>query len=309
MDVGDVIAEKYEVRRVLEVGGRSTLLEAIELAEERFVVIELFRKFRVQNANERFLRELANVAKLQSEHVARVFGTGTEPDGSNYVVSEPQEGESLETLLRRQGPLPLVRLVELTLQVCEALAEAHQAQIVHQDLSPETLFLTRLVDGTSVMKIRDFGVRLATAAITEGRMFTAPRYTAPEQLPHSTYVDQRTDIWALGAVMYELSTGRRPFEQAREQLEMALLTSEPVSLRELRPGLPIPFVDTVMRCLSRSPGARYSSAADVAEAIAPFGPNRGQGMAGTVRGVLTAGATRLRESTEIVRHMVRARKP
>jgi eukaryotic-like serine/threonine-protein kinase len=309
VDVGDVVADKYEVRRVLEVGGRSTMLEAIERGTERFVVIELFRRFRVPHENERFLRELRSVATFKSDHAARVFGCGSQQDGTNYVITEPPEGDSLETLLRRQGPLPLVRVVELIVQACDAMHEAHAASVVHEDLSPETLFLSWLPDGTSCLKVRDFGARLATHAITEGRMFAMPRYTSPDQLPQSPAVDPRTDIWALGATMYELSSGHRPYEQAPAQLEAALLSTEPVHLRARRPGLPGPFSDAVMRCLARSPDARYPSVAELAEAISPFGPSRGQGTLGTVRGVLAAGATRLRSSTEIVRQMVRQRKP
>jgi serine/threonine protein kinase len=309
VDVGNIVANKYEIRRVLEVGGRSTLLEGYEIQSDRFVVVELFRRFRLAHENERFSKELRSVEALRSEHVARVFASGTEPDGSNYVVIEPPEGESLETLLRRQGPLPLVRVVELMLQVCDALHEAHAAQVVHSDLSPETIFLSWLPDDSPRIKIRDFGVRLATHAITEGRMFEAPRYSAPEQLGKSTPADPRTDIWALGATMYELSSGCRPFDQPPSDLEAALLTGEPTPLRERRPGLPQLFSDAVMRCLARSPAARYASVAEVAEALAPFGPGRGHGVAGAVRGAIAAGATRLRSSTEIVRQMVRQRKP
>jgi serine/threonine protein kinase len=308
VDVGNIVAEKYEIRRVLEVGGRSTLLEAYEIETDRFVVVELFRRFRLEHEHERFLKDLRSVATLRSEHIARVFASGTQPDGSNFVVSEPPEGESLETLLRRQGPLPLVRVVELMLQVCDALHEAHAAQVVHSDLSPETIFLTWLADGSSCVKIRDFGARLATHAITEGRMFQAPHYTAPEQLSSSQPADERTDIWALGATMYELTSGCRPFDQQPTELQSALLTTESVPLRERRPGLPHSFSDAVMRCLVRSPEGRCASVAEVAEAIAPFGPTR-QGVAGAVRGALAAGATRLRSSTEIVRQMVRHRKP
>lgn len=309
MDVGDVVADKFEVKRVLEVGGRSTLLEAVDLAQDRFVVIESFRRFRVPRAEERFLRELSLVATLQSEHAARVFASGSLPDGTQYVVTEPASGESLEAVLRRQGPLPLVRIVELMLQACGALYEAHAVQVIHQDLSPETLFLTWDAAGTPCVKIRDFGVRFAIHAITEGRSFGAPRYTAPEQLRQAFVLDPRTDVWALGATMYELSTGHRPFEQPPPELESALLTSAPRPLREARPGLPAAFSDAVMRCLERSPAARYAGVAELAEAIAPHGPARGQGVAGAVRGVLAAGATRIKTSTEMVRHLVRQRKP
>jgi serine/threonine-protein kinase len=181
--------------------------------------------------------------------------------------------------------------------------------VVHTDLSPETIFVNWMPSGSCCVKVRDFGARLATHAITEGRMFEAPRYSAPEQVSPSMSVDQRTDIWALGATMYELSTGHRPFEQAPANLETALLTSEPVALRERRPGLPSLFSDAVMRCLARSPDARYSNVSDLAEALSPFGPPRGHGVSGAMRGALAAGVPPLKSSTEIVRHMVRQRKP
>jgi eukaryotic-like serine/threonine-protein kinase len=301
--MGQVVGGRYELRRVLEVGGRSTLLEAVAREQDQFVVVEVFRRFRLAHENEPFLRELALVGALRSSHVVRVLSSGSLRDGALYVVSEPSEGESLETLLRRQGPLPLVRIVELMLQVCGALIEAHDAELVHQDVSPETLFLTRQSDGSPCMKVRGFGARRALHAISEERQLDSSHFTAPEQLPGALSVDRRTDVWGLGATIYELATGHRPFEQGPEQLETALLTSEPRPLGERRPGLPAAFSDAVMRCLMRSPSARYGSISDLADALAPYGPKRG--VSGAVRGVLAAGATRLRSSTERVRDLVR----
>lgn len=306
MDVGEVVGGRFEVRRVLEVGACSTLLEAVALDLEQFVVVEVYRRFRREQDNAPFLRELGRVSALRSKHVARVLASGCTPGGSNYVVSEPPEGESLQTLLRRHGPLPLVRIVELTLEVCDALDEAHAAALVHQDLSPETLFVTRLADGSSCMKVRGFGARLAQRAIADRRALGLSHFTAPEQLSGDEPVDARTDIWALGATLYELSTGHPPFEVAPERLETALLTMTPRPLAERRPGLPLPFSEAVMRCLLRSPTNRYDSAAALAEAIAPYGP--GRGAPGGVRGALAAGATRLRSSTERVVDLVRQRK-
>lgn len=306
MDVGQVFGGQFEVRRVLEVGARSTLLEAVARDREQFVVVEVFRRFRLAAENARFSSELERVSTLRSIHIARVLGSGCTSDGSNYVVSEPHDGDSLETLVRRQGPLPLVRIVELMLQVCDALEEAHALRLVHQDVSPETLFVTRLSDGSSCVKIRGFGARLALFAIGEGRLLGASHFTAPEQLPGIDPIDSRTDVWALGATMYELATGHRPFEEPPEQLEAALLGTDPRPLAERRPGLPLSFSDAVMRCLKRSASSRYDSAAALADAIAPYGPRRG--VSGAVRGVLAAGATRLRSSTERVRDLVRQRK-
>ena len=189
--------------------------------------------------------------------------------------------------------------VELMLQVCSALHEAHAISLVHLDLSPETLFLTRLPDGSPCMKIRGFGTRVALQAITGGRLLGMSHFTAPEQLSGAASADPRTDVWALGATIYELLTGHRPFEQPPADIEAALLTGEPRPLLERRPGLPAPFGDAVMRCLMCSASGRYGSVVELAEAISPYGPRRG--VASAVRGVLAAGATRLRSSTERVR--------
>jgi serine/threonine-protein kinase len=287
VDVGDVIAKKYEVRRVLEVGARSTLLEASELDTDRFVNIEWYRRFAVAHGREVLASELSKLAVLESPHVARVYASGTQPDGSVYAVLEPQEGESLETLLRRHGPLPLARVVEIVLQVCDALTEAHARQLVHRDLSPETLFVTRPADGSFRLQVRGDGARVASFAIGAEPLLELHRYTAPEQLASPLGAAPSTDIWALGATMYELSSGQRPFPEARASL-LAALANEAPDLRQLRPGLPSLFSDTVMRCLARDPRARYSAASEVADAIAHFGPGRGQGVSGAMRGVLAA---------------------
>jgi serine/threonine-protein kinase len=153
------------------------------------------------------------------------------------------------------------------------------------------------------MKLRGFGARRALHAITEGRTLDASHFTAPEQLSDCSRIEPRTDIWGLGATIYELATGHRPFEEPPGELEAALLTREPRPLCDWRPGLPAAFGDVVMRCLMRSPSARHGSVADLVEALSPYGPKRG--VSGTVRAAIAAGATRLRSSTERVRGLVR----
>jgi eukaryotic-like serine/threonine-protein kinase len=286
VDVGDVVAKKFEVRRVLEVGARSTLLEASDVDTDRFVVVEWFRRFVDAHARDLLAGELARAASLRSAHVARVHASGVQPDGSVYAVIEPQEGESLETLLRRQGPLPLSRVVEIVLQACEAVAEAHALGLIHRALSPETLFVTRPADGSFRLQIRGYGARLAAHA-TGAEPFDVHRYTAPEQLESALGGSAATDIWALGATMYELCSGQRPFPEPPAALPAAL-AKEAADLRQLRPGLPALFSDTVMRCLAREPGARYARVSEVADDISHFGPSRGHGVSGAMRGVLAA---------------------
>jgi serine/threonine protein kinase len=305
----DFFAKELDVRRVVEVSGTSTLLEAIERRSERFVLIELFPRFQVTGDQQRFLRELERVAALRSPHVMRVISSGAQPDGTCYVISEPPRGESLASLLSRRGPLPLTQIVEMMLQTCDALTEAHAASVAHRGLSPECLFASPDADGAYALEVRDFGTRLTVRQSSDGLMLGLPHFVAPEQFIQASSADALTDIWALGATMYELSSGRRPFEQAPPELGLALLTKHPLPLGQLRPELPAPFCSAVMRCLERAPEGRPANPEAVAELIAPFGSIRSNGVASTVRGVLEAGATRLRSSKDAVRHLMRARKP
>jgi serine/threonine protein kinase len=305
----DVFADRFDVRRVVEVSCASTLLEAIERGADRLVLIELFPCFPAARDAQRFLRELEQVAALRSPHVACILGSGTREDGTCYVISEPPRGESLASLLSRRGPLPFAQVVDLMLQLCDALTEAHAVRLVHRALSPESLFAAPDADGSYALEIREFGTRWGAPASARGAMSRLPHFVAPEQFIQAAAADHRTDIWALGATAYELLTGQRPFEQAPPDLGLALLTQKPLPLGELRPDLPVPFCAVVMRCLERAPEARLASADAVAEVMAPFGPNRASGVASTVRGVLEAGANRLRSSKDAVRHLMRARKP
>jgi eukaryotic-like serine/threonine-protein kinase len=305
----DFFVNEFDVKRVVEVSGTSTLLEAIDRRSERFVLIELFPRFAVAHDAQRFLLELQQVAALRSPHVMRVVSSGARPDGTCYVVSEPPRGESLTSLLSRRGPLPLTQIVELMLQACDALTEAHAASVVHRSLSPECLFASLDDEGAYALEIREFGTRLAARQSSDGLMLGLPHFIAPEQFIQASSADPLTDIWALGATMYELSSGRRPFEQAPPELGLALLTKHPVPLGQLRPELPAPFCSAVMRCLERAPEGRPNNPEALAEVIAPFGATRSNGVASTVRGVLEAGATRLRSSKDAVRHLMRARRP
>src|SRR5690606_10537430 len=146
-------------------------------------------------------------ASLRSPQVARVYASGAQPDGSAYAVLDPAEGESLETLLRRQGPLPLPRVVEIVLQACEALAESHASALFHRGPSPGRRCGSRPADGSFRLQIRGYGARVATAAAGVGAALDVHRYTAPEQLESALAGGATTDVWALGATMYELCSG------------------------------------------------------------------------------------------------------
>jgi serine/threonine-protein kinase len=230
---------------------------------------------------ERFLREATAAMKLRSEHVVRVLDVGEIEAGVPFIVMEYLEGANLSELLKGNGPLPVEVVVEYLLQACEGVAEAHAVGIIHRDLKPSNLFLTSRSDGSTCVKVLDFGVskvrmgqgRLALTA--DHSMLGSPFYMSPEQMTSPKDVDERADVWALGVSIYQLVTGRLPFSApTASELYIRMLTTTPPSLRERRPDVPLGLDATVLRCLEKDREARFANVAELAAALLPFGPAR-----------------------------------
>jgi eukaryotic-like serine/threonine-protein kinase len=279
---GDVIAGKYRIERLLGVGGMGVVVAARHEQLDQLVAIKFVRGDALDNdeAVERFIREARSAARLKSEHVARVLDVGRLETGAPYMVMEFLDGHDLSQALTRDGPMAVDVAAALIMQACEAVAEAHAAGIVHRDLKPENLFLTRTVGGTPKVKVLDFGVSKSArlgddpkAKLTRTRtMLGSPLYMAPEQMRSSRDVDARGDVWALGVVLFELLTGRSPFEaDTMPELCLKIVSEPPLSLAELRPVVPPSLVEVVERCLQKDKEKRYANAAELALALAPFG--------------------------------------
>lgn len=292
MNGGDVVGDRYVVRRALEVGPHSVLLEALDLSTEAFVLIEQFRRLPAAFVA-RLLADARTQSRLSTEHVVRVLGGEAGRRGACYVVSELPEGESLEAIVRRKGPVPASHAAELMLQVCSALDEAHGVGLVGWAISPERLLLRRFADGAAQLQIRDYGGRRLEAALAQRR-------------GELVVLDVQADILELGATLYELSSGRRPFVRRLEALT-APGAAGPVPLSDLCGHLPLRYATAVMRCFAGSEGSHYTSVAELAEALAAFSPSRTR-LASAVRGVLSAGASRLRASSSRMQDLVRARR-
>ena len=282
---GDLLAGKYRVERVLGVGGMGIVVAARHEELDQLVAIKFVRdeSLASDEAVERFLRESRSAARLKSEHVARVLDVGRLETGAPFMVMEFLEGIDLGQILTRDGPMAVDMAAELMLQVCEAVAEAHAAGIVHRDLKPENLFLTRTVGGSPRMKVLDFGVSKSTGLTSDGKgnltrtraILGSPLYMAPEQMRSSRDVDARIDVWALGVVLFELLTNRSPFEaETMPELCLKVVGEPPLSMTELRPGLPPAIVAIVARCLEKDREKRYANAAELALALGPFAPPR-----------------------------------
>jgi eukaryotic-like serine/threonine-protein kinase len=274
--VGEVLAGKYRVERVIGEGGMGVVVAAKHLQLDSLVALKFILQDKGQ-AVERFIREARSAVRLKSEHVARVSDVGTLESGMPYMVMEYLEGRDLSSVLASKGPLPITDAVGYVVHACEAIAEAHGLGIVHRDLKPHNLFLTSGVGGRPKVKVLDFGIsktsgaELALTRSTE--IVGTPVYMSPEQLRSARDVDLRTDIWAIGVVLYELLTARLPFEaDTLPQLCTMVLSDTPVSPSVHRPEVPLALSAAVLRCLQREPGERFADVAELVLALAPFTP-------------------------------------
>ncbi len=253
---------------------------------ERVVLKVLRREIAGDPENlERLRREARTMARLRSEHVARIMDVGVLEDQTPYLVLEYVRGESLRQLLQRRGALPAREAVGLALQVCEGLAEAHVNQVIHRDLKPSNLILSERPDGSPLVKILDFGIAKTSAptvqTLTETQsMLGSPLYMAPEQIRSARDVGASADVWALGVTLYELLTNKLPFQAfTTGAVIAAVLADDPVPPRQHVPDLPAGLEATVLRCLERAPERRFQDVGALAEALVPWGPDDAQAIA------------------------------
>ncbi len=283
---GDILAGKYTVERILGRGGMGVVVAARhrDLDETFAIKLLLPQAASEPQAVDRFLREARAAVRLKGEHVAKVTDVGRLENGLPYIVMEHLSGVDLRQHLRASGPLPLGEAVTHILQACEAIAEAHANGIVHRDLKPANLFLTRRANGTSCIKVLDFGISKHTVPeavdITRtGEILGTPLYMAPEQMARMKDADARCDIWSMGVVLYELLTGTTPFHGTMiTEIIARVLQEEAAPPSRLRPDLP-PAMDAILlHCLRKRPNERFQTIVELASAL------RAAGMAGVDTG-------------------------
>jgi serine/threonine-protein kinase len=228
---------------------------------------------------ERFRREARAAAKIQSDHVVRVLDVGVLPTGERYMVMEYLEGRDLAEELADKKRFSVGVAAGFILEAIDAVSQAHAVGIVHRDLKPANLFLARRRDGGQRIKVLDFGISKAIGAATTPELsltktsawIGSPLYMAPEQMESARDVDQRADLWSLGAILYELVSGRTPYvADSLPHLCNLLITQDPEPVQRLRPDLPFPIAEAIMDCLRRNPKERTSSALELARALAPY---------------------------------------
>jgi serine/threonine-protein kinase len=264
--IGQVLDGRYRIDAVLGEGGMGIVYKAVHTALNKPLAIKVLRAEVSKNEQivARFKQEAQSASQIGNQHIIDISDFGVMPDGSTYFVMEFLNGQSL-TAAMEKGRFEPERTIYVAKQLCQALGAAHDIGIVHRDLKPDNVQLVERGDDTDFVKVLDFGIAKvggSTSKLTQaGQVFGTPHYMSPEQCA-GTAVDHRTDIYAVGVILYEMATGQVPFDA--DHL-MGILTKHlyenPIPPHELPPPVNVPpaFESVILKCLAKKPEQRYQS--------------------------------------------------
>jgi serine/threonine-protein kinase len=263
------LADRYRIERRLSEGGMATVYLAEDLKHKRKVAVKVLRpELAAVLGAERFVQEIETTAQLQHPHILPLFDSG-EADGFLYYVMPYIEGETLRDKLNREKQLSIEQAVKITTEVADALDYAHRHNVIHRDIKPENVLLH---DGRPM--VADFGIALAVSAAAGGRMtetglsLGTPHYMSPEQATAQKDLTNRSDVYSLGAVLYEMLTGDPPHTgTSAQQIIMRIVTEEVPPVTRLRKSVPPNVAASVAQSLEKLPADRFESAKAFAEAL------------------------------------------
>jgi serine/threonine protein kinase len=270
---GRTIGGKYEIIERIGAGGMGTVYKASQTGLNRLVAVKILKPELTRDADTvaRFSREATAMSLLTHANTTRVYDFGQTDDGLLYLVMEFLEGQLITQRVAERGPLPVMEALRTTQQILRSLNEAHTKGIVHRDLKPDNIFVAR-AEGhhTEMVKVLDFGIAKVVAPdrrvdqfeTQAGTVFGTPRYMSPEQAQGAP-LDQRSDLYAVGALLYQMLTGRAPFTDDDAVVVMAKHIQElPELPRRVAPDRPIPesLEAVVMRALAKAPDDRFQTA-------------------------------------------------
>ena len=267
---------QYRLKQMLGSGGMGEVYLAEHEMMKRPCAIKVIRPEKAGNTQvlARFEREVRATAKLSHWNSIDIYDYGRTDDGTFYYVMEYLPGHNLGELVEGHGALPAARIIHLMTQVCDALSEAHEHELVHRDIKPANIFCAYRGGQFDVAKLLDFGLAKPTSdsedvgLTQEGAITGSPLFMSPEQATGSNLVDARSDIYSLGAVMYFMATGQPPFLYEQPIKVMVAHASEiPQSPRELNSNIPIELDEIILRCLEKEPEHRFQDVATLREEL------------------------------------------
>jgi serine/threonine-protein kinase len=280
--VGETIADKYRIEGLLGRGGMGAVYRATNLRISKRVALKFLERdaARDLDAVTRFQREAEAASAVESAHIVEIFDSGRTDDGRPYLVMEMLSGEDLRTRLRREERLPLPETVHMTGQVLRALSRAHAAGIVHRDLKPDNIFLCRRDDDPMFVKIVDFGIsKVAPKTNTvdtltrRGTVLGTALYMSPEQAQAFRDIDGRSDLFGLGAIVYECLAGRPPHTgSAYEAILIDICTKDAADVRTHNPDVPEAVAEVLKKALARERDQRFQTATEFYDALALAAP-------------------------------------
>lgn len=278
--VGTIVDGKYRIDAELGAGGMGAVYRATHLHLERAVALKGIRSDLLAEPSmaERFRREAVAVARLRHPHIVTVHDYGVTPDLGAYLVMELLEGHSLRDEMDKYGPFDVSTALVIAAEVCSAAGAAHRAGVIHRDLKPENIFL-EIREGAVAVKVVDFGLAkleaavksLAVALTHEGVVLGTPVYMSPEQC-RGEEADARSDIYAIGCVLYEMLTGERPFRAGNVWgLIYQHINDAPKPPSKLAPGLAPEIDEAILKALAKDPAERHQTAEEFADALGASG--------------------------------------
>jgi serine/threonine protein kinase len=280
--VGAVVAGKYRVDALLGRGGMGAVYQATHQAIGKRVALKFLWRDSTRDPETvtRFQREAEAASQVESAHIVQIFDSGISDNGLPFLVMELLVGEDLRTRLRRVGHLPLPEAVHIAGQVARGLIRAHEAGIVHRDLKPDNVYLCRRDDDPMFVKIVDFGIskvarpsNTANTLTRRGVVLGTAFYMSPEQAQAYRDVDGRTDLFSLGAILYEMLTGHPPHTgPAYEAVLIDICTKDAPDVRIRAPDVPPGVAEVVIRALCRNRDQRFQRAEEFYDALARAAP-------------------------------------
>src|SRR5262245_56873246 len=271
---GTLVADKYLLVREIGRGGMGAVWAAKNVRTEREIALKLITD---ENADyrARLLREARACGRIAHRNVIEIYDVGETASGAPFLVMPLLEGEPLSRRLRRERVLPPPIAAQIAAEIARALSAAHAAGIVHRDLKPANVYLHREPGADSlVVKVLDFGISKVVSTdsttTTTGTILGSPAYMSPEQAKGERYVDHRSDLWSLGVTLFEMLTGRRPFQgESMFTVVAAVLNGHVPHVHELAPHVDAGLANVAARCMERDLTRRIQTAEEIVQLLRP----------------------------------------